>query len=125
MSDHLPDVNETVPYRVGEWWYSSRHEQDYPIYERRKGSPKAEPAVIADVNELAKGHKFFDFVQGPVSDDGNLILFATDITGNRQYVLQVQDLGTGKCCWTIRIERVDSFAWMGRRQQDDLLREGR
>jgi oligopeptidase B len=111
MTNRLPDKNETVPYRVDNWWYSSRHDEDYPIYVRRLGSPKADPVVIADVNELAKGHKFFDYVLGPVSDDGNLLLFATDVTGNRQYELQVKDLRTGKVL-PEKIAVVDSFAWM-------------
>ena len=30
-----------------------------------------------------------------MSDDGNLLAFSTDVTGNRQYVLQVKDLRSG------------------------------
>lgn len=112
MSDRLPAVNETVPYREGNWWYSTLNSQDkdYPVYLRRHGSPTAPTEIVMDANLLAAGHTFFDYRSGSVSDDGNLLAFATDITGNRQYVLQVKDLRDG----TLRadmIRLVDSFEW--------------
>ncbi len=112
MSDRLPAINETVPYRDGEWWYSTLNAQDkdYPVYLRRHGSPGASAQTVMDANVLAAGHAFFDYRPGSVSDDGNLLAFATDITGNRQYVMQVKDLHDG----TLRgdtIRLVDSFDW--------------
>jgi oligopeptidase B len=130
MDDRLPKENETVPYHYGNWWYSTSHGDDYPIYQRRFGSPTAKPQVIADVNILAKGHKFFDFVLGPVSDNGNLLLFETDVTGNRQYVLQVKDLQTGKVLGDT-IKLADSPQWLTDNKtfyyvkQDDAKRDYR
>lgn len=109
----LPEVNEGVPYRIGDWWYSVRDQdaQDYPVYLRRKGSPTTQPVVIADLNAMAKGHDYFDFASEEVSPDGNLMAFSTDITGNRQYVLQVKDLRSNASLKD-QIPRVDSFTWM-------------
>lgn len=112
MSNRLPVVNESVPYRDGDWWYSVVHSQDkdYPVYVRRHGSSTAPPQIVTDANALAAGHAFFDYLPGSVSDDGNLLAFSTDITGNRQYVMQVKDLRDGAVrADTIRL--VDSFDW--------------
>ena len=110
MSDRLLEDDETVPYQVGEWWYSSHHENQYPVYVRRHGAPDARAEEIEDVNKLAKDHNFFDYAQGPVSDDGNLIAFATDVTGNRQYQLQIKDLRNGSVL-PDKLSLADSFAW--------------
>ena len=45
-----------------------------------------------------------------VSDDGNLMAYATDTTGYRQYTLQIKDLATGKM-FPNKIERVTSVRW--------------
>ncbi len=110
MAERLPQEDETVPYRDGQYWYSTRRGLQYPVYLRRKGSPNAKPEVIVDVNQLAEGHRFFDYNEGSVSNDGNLLAFSTDVTGNRQFVLQVKDLRTGQVLKDA-ISLVDSFEW--------------
>lgn len=110
LTDRLPPTNESVPYKEGDWWYSTLHGEEYPVELRRKGSPDAKPERILDVNKLAEGKKFFDFNAGVVSDDGNLLAFSTDSTGNRQYVLQIKDLRTGKI-YPDKIQLIDSFDW--------------
>src|SRR5262249_14058396 len=45
-----------------------------------------------------------------VSDDGNLIAYATDVTGFREYYLSVKDLRTGKLLEG-RKRKVSTFAW--------------
>ena len=113
MLGRIHETDETVPYQLGQWWYSSRVEQgkQYPIFLRRKGSPTADPIVLADVNQLAQGHAFFDYSPGEVSPDGNLLAFTTDTTGNRQYVLQVKDFRTGALL-PDSIPLVDAVTWM-------------
>src|SRR5262245_25705655 len=51
---------------------------------------------MLDANEMAKGQKFFSIGGTHVSDDGNLLAFATDTTGFREYYLSVKDLRSGK-----------------------------
>lgn len=112
MVGRIRETDEDVPHKVGDWWYSMRTEQgkQYPIYVRRHGSPDGPAEVIADVNQMAAGHPFFDYELGTVSDDGNLLAYATDVTGNRQYELQIKDLRTGNVLLD-RIPLVDSFTW--------------
>jgi oligopeptidase B len=113
MLGRIPETDETVPYRIGDWWYSSRTEskKPYPIYLRRKGSPTSQPIAIADVNAMAAGHEYFDYSGGEVSPDGNLLAFSTDITGNRQYIVQVKDLRNHKVL-PDQLPLVDSYTWM-------------
>lgn len=112
MLGRIREDDESVPYREGQWWYSqqTRKGKQYPIYIRRKRSAAAPAQVMIDVNELAAGHPFFDCFRGPVSDDGNLLAFSTDVTGNRQYVLQVKDLRSGSML-PDAVPMVDSFEW--------------
>ena len=44
------------------------------------------------------------------ADDGNLLAYATDTTGYRQYTLHVKDLRTGVVL-SEAIERVTSVVW--------------
>ena len=112
MLGRIRQDDETVPVLNGGWWYSDRGVtgKQYRVYLRRKGSPTATPEVMADCNALAEGHPYFDFVSGPVTDDSTLWAFATDITGNRQYVLGIKNLSTGALL-TDSIHLVDSFVW--------------
>ncbi|HZZ44524.1 MAG TPA: S9 family peptidase [Tepidisphaeraceae bacterium] len=112
MVARIHETDEDVPHRDGDWWYSTRTEQgkQYPIYLRRHGGPNVRPQIINDANILAAGHNFFDYEPGDVSDDGNLLAYATDTTGNRQYLLQIKDL-QNNVLLPDSIPQVDSFVW--------------
>src|SRR5262249_707252 len=66
--------------------------------------------TLLDLNELAKGLKFFSVGAFAVSDDGNLLAYTTDTNGYRQYRLQVKDLRTGNLL-PDTAERVTSVEW--------------
>ncbi len=112
MLSHIKQTDVNVPYRYSDYFYYSRTEEgkQYPIFCRKKGSLEAKEEVMLDQNELAKGFKFMSVGALNVSDDANLLIFSTDNTGYRQYVLQVKDLRTGQVL-PERIERVTSTAW--------------
>jgi oligopeptidase B len=94
----IKQTDQDVPVRDRGYWYYSRtvEGKQYPIRCRKKESLDAPEEVLLDGNELAKGEKFFSFGGMRVSDDGNLLAYATDTTGFREYVLFVKDLRTGK-----------------------------
>jgi len=94
----IKQTDLSVPYRNRGYWYYSRTEagKQYPIHCRKKGSMDAAEEVLLDGNEMAKGEKFLSIGGLEVSDDGNLLAFATDTTGFREYYLSVKDLRTGK-----------------------------
>jgi oligopeptidase B len=65
--------------------------------------------MVLDVN-ASHGEKFMAVGEFEVSDDGNLLAYATDNTGYRQYTLHVKDLRTGRTL-TDSAPRVTWVAW--------------
>jgi oligopeptidase B len=112
MLARIKETDLSVPYRKGDFFYYSRTEKgkQYPIHCRRRGSLEAPEEVYLDLNELAKGEKFFAIGDMEVSDDGNLLGYTTDVTGFREYTLFVKDLRSGKI-GSERIPKVSSLAW--------------
>src|SRR5215467_7276214 len=112
MLSRIKETDVEVPYKEGGYFYYVRTEagKQYAIRCRKKGSMDAPEEVILDVNELAKGQTFMSLGAFDVSDDGNLLAYATDNTGFRQFTLAVKDLRTGKVL-PDHAERVDSLAW--------------
>ena len=112
MLSRIQETDVDVPYRKGGYYYYSRNEQgkQYKIHCRRQGSLDAPEQVLLDVNVLGEGRDFISIGDMEVSDDGNYLAYSTDITGFRQYDLQVKDLRTGEVL-TDRAERVTSVVW--------------
>src|SRR5207245_8247307 len=77
---------------------------------RKQSSLEAPEEVTLDLNALAAGHKFFSLGAYVVSDDGSLLAYSTDLTGFREYTMQVKDLRTGELL-PERIERAGSVSW--------------
>jgi oligopeptidase B len=117
MLGHIKQTDVSVPFRDGDWWYTTRTEEglQYPIHCRRRGSAAGPDAgapeeVILDGNELAKGHAFFAIGGTDISDDGRWLAYTTDTKGFRQYTLRIKDLATGETL-SGEVERVGSIAW--------------
>lgn len=112
MLGRIKQTDMSVPYKLGQYWYFTKTEEgkQYPIYYRSKSKDLSDPELLIDQNALAEGFKYFSISIFQPSDDGNLLAFATDTTGYRQYTLQIKDLRTGKML-PDRIERVTSAAW--------------
>jgi oligopeptidase B len=100
-----------VPYRYGPFEYYSRTEQgkDYPILCRRALDDRLE-RITLDLNAMAQGREFFALGAYDVSPDARLLAFSTDVTGFREYTLQVKDLASGDLL-PLRVEKARSVAW--------------
>jgi oligopeptidase B len=111
MLSHIKETDESVPYRKGGWWYSTRTVEglQYPIHCRRSALD-ADEVVFLDVNKLAEGQAFMAVGGIAVSPDGWLMAYSTDNTGFRQYTLHVRDLRTGEEL-ADTAKRVGSFCW--------------
>jgi oligopeptidase B len=117
MLSHIKETDESVPYRLGEWFYTTRTVEgsQYAIHCRRAaaggkfdaGQPEQ---VILDVNQLAEGKPFMAVGSLGISPDGNLLAYTTDETGFRQYTLHVRDLRAGEDL-ADTAERVGSLTW--------------
>jgi len=112
MLGRIKQDDTSVPYKLGDYWYFTKTEEgkQYPTFLRSKTKDGANPEVLLDQNELAKGFKFYSIGDFEVSDDGNLLAYTTDTTGYRQYTLHIKDLKTGKTL-DDKVERVTSAAW--------------
>jgi oligopeptidase B len=112
MLGRIQETDLSVPYREAGYFYYSRTEEgkQYPILCRKQSSLEAPEEVTLDLNALAEGHKFFSLGACVVSDDGRLLAYSTDLTGFREYTLQVKDMGTGEIR-PERIEKAGSVSW--------------
>ena len=112
MLGHIKQTDLSVPYRLGDYSYYARTEEglQYPIYARKRELPDATEEITLDLNALAEGHSYLGLGAYEVSDDGNLLAYALDTTGYRQYTLHVKDLRTGSVL-AQTVERVTSVAW--------------
>ena len=63
----------------------------YTFEEKDKNS---EEIILIDVNELAKGKDFFQLANWSISPDENLMAYAEDTNGRRQYTIKFKDLST-------------------------------
>jgi oligopeptidase B len=112
MLSRIQQTDIDVPFLDRGYFYFTRTQEgkQYPIYCRKKGSLEAPEEVILDVNQLAEGRPFMSVAARMVSPDGNLLAYATDETGFRQFTMHVKDLRTGQ----VRPEavpRVTSIEW--------------
>ena len=121
MLSHIKETDESVPYRLGDWFYTTRTVEglQYPIHARRVASspdpnspfdPTQPEQIILDVNALAEGHPFMSLGAMAISPDGNLLAYSTDPTGFRQYTLHIRDLRT-LTDLPDTAERVGSVTW--------------
>jgi oligopeptidase B len=80
------------------WWHYVRTVEglDYEILCRRRESMEAPEEVELDVNELARGHDYFELGFTERSPDENILAYAVDVTGNELHELRFRDLTTGR-----------------------------
>jgi oligopeptidase B len=111
MLGRIQETDMDVPYRYGAFEYYGRTEQgkDYPVLCRRAWAAPVE-LITLDLNAMAEGHAFFALGAYDVSPDGQLLAFSTDLTGFREYTLQVKDLARGTLL-ALRVEKARSVAW--------------
>ncbi|HET8691514.1 MAG TPA: S9 family peptidase [Steroidobacteraceae bacterium] len=90
--------DSTVPYRHRGYWYYTRFEtgKEYPVYARKAGSLDAPEQVMLDGNAMAEGHGFFHISSAVVAPDNNLLAYAEDTVGRRQYEIRFRNLATGE-----------------------------
>jgi oligopeptidase B len=112
LVSHIKETDVKVPYRERDYFYYSRtvKGQNYPIMARKKKSLDGPEEIMADMNEMAKGEKFFALGAATVNPDGNLFAYSTDVTGFRQYTLHIKDLRTGQVL-PEKMEKVESVVW--------------
>ena len=112
MLSHLKETDSTAPLKRGDYFYYNRTEEgkNYGIHCRKHKTVEAPEEIILEVNELAKGHSYFNVGIALPADDNVLLAYTTDTTGYRQYTLQIKNLPEGKLL-PEKFERVTDVVW--------------
>lgn len=106
------ETDLSVPARRGSWWYYGRtvEGRQYgiqcraPIASQEDWTPPdlspevvvSGEQVLLDGNVEAEGFEFFSLGSFDVSDDGRLLLFGVDTSGDERYTVRVRDVETGE-----------------------------
>lgn len=98
MKARIKEDDSSVPYKKGDYYYYTRVEKgkEYAIYCRKQGSLQAKEEIILDVNELAKGKKYYSAAIADIAPDHGMIAFIVDDVGRRFYTVHFKNLRTGK-----------------------------
>ena len=103
----------SVPVRLRGYWYSSRYAigLDYPIYVRQRDVAGATEEILLDCNALAREHEYFQVASYAASPNNELLAYAEDVIGRRQYRIRFKDLRSGAWLEDV-IENVEpDIAW--------------
>ena len=97
ITDRIPKKEDSVPIRLKSYEYFRRYEpgNEHGIYIRRKNK-NAKEIVLIDVNELAKDSEFYQLANWSISPKEDLMAYAEDTTGRREYKIKFKDLNTGQ-----------------------------
>ena len=95
ITARIPKKEDSVPIRLNNYEYFRRYEPDneHAIYIRRKNK-NSEDNIIMDVNELAKDKEFYQLANWSISPDENIMAYAEDSNGRRQYSIKFKYLDT-------------------------------
>lgn len=113
MKGRIMETDASVPYLKEGYYYYSRYEQgkEYPIYCRKKGSTEAAEEIILNVNDLAKGHSYYQVGGMTVSPDGQWLAYGVDTVSRRRYVIHIKNLQTGELQPELIAETSGNVAW--------------
>lgn len=89
--------DNSVPYYLDGYYYYVRYEGDkeHPFYCRKKESLDGTEEVMVDVNELAKGHSYYQAAGFSISPNNRYLAFGVDTVSRRIYTIRIKDLETG------------------------------
>jgi oligopeptidase B len=113
MRGRIMETDATAPYFKNGYFYYTRYEtgKEYPIFCRKKGNLKADEEVMLNVNEMAKGHAYYQVSGLSVSPDNRLLVFGVDTVSRRKYVLHIKELETGRILPDTIPETTGGAAW--------------
>jgi oligopeptidase B len=112
MLGRILQTDLSVPYHLRGLLYFTCTEEgkQYPVYCRRADRGGSLDEMLLDLNRMAEGHSFLGLGAFDVSNDNQLLAYALDTTGFRQYTLHIKNLWSGRE-FPEAMERVTSAAW--------------
>ncbi len=96
MKGRIKEEDTSAPYTMDGYLYYERYEagKEYPIFCRKKEDRSKRETIVADGNELALGHDYFD-LDIKASPFHRLVALVTDTVGRRIYTLSIKDMDSG------------------------------
>lgn len=90
--------DSSVPYRDNGYYYYTRFEKgkEYPVHCRKQGTLDNTEEILLNVNEMAKGHNYYNVIGLSVSLDNKFLSFGVDTTGRRKYTIHFKNLVSGE-----------------------------
>src|SRR5580700_9587123 len=112
MLGRILQTDLSFPYRLRGYLYFTCMEEgkQYPTHCRRVDAGGSLDEIVLDLNRLAEGHSFLGLGAFDVSQDNQLLAYALDTTGFRQYTLHIKNLWNGAIL-PEAMERVTSAVW--------------
>jgi oligopeptidase B len=112
MLGRILQTDLSVPYRLRGYLYFTCTEEgkQYPIHCRRVDAAGSLDEMLLDLNGLAEGHSFLGLGAFDVSADNQLLAYALDTTGFRQYTLHIKNLWSG-ASFPEAMQRATSAVW--------------
>ena len=119
MLGRIQQDDDSVPYRKGDWWYSTRtfKGEQYARHVRRHAAgadrhydTAGSDETMLDLNAMAKGKPFLSLGLRTISPDAARLAYSVDFTGGRDYTLHVRDLAAGADdAWSV--DEVSDAVW--------------
>jgi len=96
MKARVKEEDESVPYKKNGYNYVTKYKRgkQYPEYYRKKTQPESPANLLIDVNNMAKGFKYYHVSGLSVSQNNQLMAFGIDTVSRRQYDICFKDLDT-------------------------------
>jgi oligopeptidase B len=113
MKLRIKEKDESVPLFKNGYFYYTRTEKgkEYYKYCRKKGTLNATEEVLLDVDEMAKGHSYYNVTGFEMSDDNKLLAFGVDEVSRRQYTIYIKNLQTGEILKDAILNTEGDVAW--------------
>lgn len=108
----IEETDMSVPVKVDDYYYYSREiaGKQYPIYCRKQLSMDRQEEILLDLNEMAKGHDYFELGVYKVSPDHKFLAYSVDTEGNERYILYIKYLSRGSL-FPEKFENVSDLEW--------------
>ena len=115
IKGRIKEEDQSVPYKKKGYWYYVRYEtgKEYPLYCRKHGSLEGEEEILLNVNELAKGHDYYQIGGLSISPDNEWLAFGEDTLSRRIYTIRFKNLKSGEIVEESIPNTTGSSAWSG------------
>ena len=97
LNGYIPAKDESLKIKRNGFFYFSESlkKNEYRKYYRSK-KKNSKKELILDINKLAKNKKFYQVSGVSPSKDNQLLAYAEDINGRREYTIKVKNIKTGE-----------------------------